>query len=206
MKLIMESWRGYLNETPQLLDPPLVDDPREIKTIGQLHDYFMSKQPGKLKKLAAQYGGVTAKVLGIATGAAVGAATGGAGVVAGAAGGAIAEQVIEKLLMAAVSVFANIEDGSYPDDTAASYFDLDDNLTMFLRDLETKGKEITKPSLPELEVFEEMKKRITAAITQGSHPTQTLQSLLQDITSKAVLNKRMKGGEHSGKVAVQSVG
>jgi len=77
---------------------------------------------------------------------------------------------------------------------------------MFLRDLETKGKEITKPSLPELEVFEEMKKRITAAITQGSHPTQTLQSLLQDITSKAVLNKRMKGGEHSGKVAVQSVG
>jgi len=206
MKLILENWREYLNEAPQLLDPPLVADPKEIKTIGQLHDYFMSKEPGKLKKLAAQYGGVTAKVLGLATGAVVGAATGGAGAVAGAAGGVIAEQVIEKLLMAAVTVFANIEDGTYPDGTAASYFDLDDHLTMFLRDLETKGKEITKPSLPELEVFKDMKKRITTAITQGSPPTQTLQSLLQDITSKAVLNKRMKGGEHSGKVAVQSVG
>jgi len=118
----------------------------------------------------------------------------------------IAEQVIEKLLMAAVTVFANIEDGTYPDGTAASYFDLDDHLTMFLRDLETKGKEITKPSLPELEVFKDMKKRITTAITQGSPPTQTLQSLLQQITSQAVLNKRMKDGEHSGKVVVQPVG
>ena len=54
MKLILENWREYLNEAPQLLDPPLVDDPREIKTIGQLHDYFMSKEPGKLKKLAVK--------------------------------------------------------------------------------------------------------------------------------------------------------
>lgn len=204
MKLLLENWRVYLNEAPQLLDPPL-QDPTDIKTIGQLHDYFMSKEPGKLKKLAAQYGGVTAKVLGVAAAAVAGVATGGAGIVAGAAGGAIAEQVIEKLLMAAVSAFANIEDGTYQEGTAASYFDLDDNLTIFLRDLETKGKEITKPSLPELEAFEEMKKRITTAIKEAADPKTTLQSLLQSITSQAVLDKRMKDGEHSGKVTVQSV-
>jgi hypothetical protein len=139
MKLIMESWRGYLNEAQQLLDPPLQDDPKNIKTIGQLHDYFMSKEPGKLKQTAMKYGGITAKIFGITAGATVGAATGGAGIVAGAAAGAIAEQVIESLLLAAVTAFANIEDGTYQEGTAASYFDLDDNLTMFLRDLETKG-------------------------------------------------------------------
>ena len=205
MKLIMESWRGYLNEAPQLLDPPLQDDPTDIETIGQLHDYFMSKEPGKLKTLAAQYGGVTAKVLGVVAGAVAGVATGGAGALAGAAGGAIAEQVIEKLLMAAVTAFANIEDGTYQEGTAASYFDLDDNLTIFLRDLETKGKEIAKPSEPELQVYKEMKARIVEAIKEATDPKTTLQSLLQNITSQAVLDKRMKDGEHSGKVTVQSV-
>jgi|TARA_R110002111_G_scaffold258571_1_gene327804 hypothetical protein len=201
----MESWRGYLNEAQQLLDPPLQDDPKNIKTIGQLHDYFMSKEPGKLKQTAMKYGGITAKIFGITAGATVGAATGGAGIVAGAAAGAIAEQVIESLLLAAVTAFANIEDGTYQEGTAASYFDLDDNLTMFLRDLETKGKEIAKPAEPELQVYKEMKARIVEAIKEATDPKTTLEDLLQDITSQAVLNKRMKDGEHSGKVAVQSV-
>lgn len=202
MKDLMESWRGYLNEAPQLLDPPLSDDPKNIETIGQLHDYYMSKEPGLLKQLAKKYGGISARVLGFGAGLAAGGVTSGA---ASATLGVIAEKIIENLLMSAVITFANIEDGSYKAGSVSSYFDLDDNLTMFLRDLQTQGKEITKPSKPELEAYKEIQERIQDAITSEADPKTKISDLLKDLTAQAILDDRIRTGEYSGKVDVQTI-
>ena len=201
----MESWRGYLNEAPQLLDPPLMDDPKNIETIGQLHDYYMSKEPSLLKKLANKYGGISARVLGLGAGLAAGGLNPAAGAAASAAAGTIAEAIVENLLMSAVITFANIEDGSYAAGSISSYFDLDDNLTMFLRDLQTQGKEITKPSKPELEAYKEIQQIIKNAITSGADPKVKISDLLQDLTTQAILDDRIRTGEYSGKVDVQTM-
>ena len=200
MKLIMERWDTYL----------LRENPAAIRTIGELHGYFAEKEPGKLKKLAAKYGGITAKVLGLGAGVGLDVATGGgsagAGSAAGAAGGQlIAEKVVEALLTAAVTSFANIEDGSYPEGTAASYFDLEDHLTLFMRHLETKGADVVKPSVPELQVFEKMKERIEDAIQSGIDPNTTIADLLGQVTSQAVMDQELQTGEHSGKVKIEPV-
>jgi len=192
----MERWDAYL----------LRENPAAIRTIGQLHGYFAEKEPGKLKKLAAKYGGITAKVLGVSAGAAISAPIGGVGGAAvGAGAGVIAEQVVEALLTAAVMAFANIEDGSYPEGTAASYFDLEDNLTMFMRHLQTKGADVVKPSAPEVQIFEKMKTIIEDAVEQGIPPDTQLSTLLGNITSQALLDQELKTGEHSGKVKVEPV-
>ena len=192
----MERWDAYL----------LRENPAAIRTIGQLHGYFAEKEPGKLKKLATKYGGITAKVLGVSAGAAISAPIGGVGGAAvGAGAGVIAEQVVEALLTAAVMAFANIEDGSYPEGTAASYFDLEDNLTMFMRHLQTKGADVVKPSAPEVQIFEKMKTIIEDAVEQGIPPDTQLSTLLGNITSQALLDQELKTGEHSGKVKVEPV-
>lgn len=204
MKLIMERWDAYL----------LKEDPANIRTIGELHGYFAEKEPGKLKKLAAKYGGITAKVLGMGAGAAIDVATGGAsggsgtkigGAIGAAAGSQISEKVVEALLVAAVTSFANIEDGSYPTGTAASYFDLEDHLTMFMRHLQTQGADIVKPSVPEIEVFKKMKERIENEVRSGIDPDTTIAALLGDVTSQVVMDQELKSGEHSGKVKVEPV-
>lgn len=204
MKPIMENWRGYLNEAPQLLDPPLMDDPKDIETIGQLHDYYMSKEPGKLKQLANKYGGITARVFGFVAGTAAGGAVGGA--VAAEVTGTIAEAIVENVLMAAVKTFANIEDGARIAGSVASYFDLDDHLTMFLRHLETQGKDVVKPSKPELEAYKEIQERIKDAIKQGSDPKTKISDLLGNLTTQAILDNRIRTGDYSGKVDVKSLG
>ena len=214
MKDLMENWRGYLNEGPKLLDPPLKNDPKSIETIGQLHDYYMSKEPGQMKKLGAKYGrtiakglaGLTVAAASTGVGAPVAGATGVAGAIASAGADAIAEKVIEELLMAAVVTFANVEDGSYKAGSIASYFDLDDHLTMFLRDLETQGKQITKPSKPELEAYGEIRKKVQDAITSGASPKTKISDLLKDLTAQAILDDRIKTGEYSGKVDVRTIG
>ena len=187
----MESWSGYLNENAA-----------QITTIGELHKYFQEKDPGTLKKMALKYGGYTAKILGIAGGVAASAGTAGASIGVGVAAGTIAEQVVEQLLMASIMAFANLEDGTYPEGTAASYFDLNDHLTLFMRDVETRGKDINKPSVPEQEVFKIMKKKIEDAIKADIDPNTPLRDLLQNITSQAVLDNRLASGEHSGKITM----
>ena len=107
--------------------------------------------------------------------------------------------------MSAVSVFANIEDGSRQAGSVASYFDLDDHLTIFLRDLETKGKEFDKPSKPELEAYEVMQKKIKDLIASDVDPKAKISDILKDLTTQAVLDQRIKTGEYSGKVAVQTI-
>ena len=197
MKLIMENWDGFLSENKSA---------GQIMTIGELVEYFKQQDPSNLKKFAMKYGGYVAKVMGVATGVAAGAATGGLGAGAGVAAGVVAEQVVEQMLQASIMAFANIEDGTYPAGSAASFFDLDDNLQLFVRDLETKGADITKPAKPEMEVFTIMKQKIDDAVKGGVPPETRIADLLQDITADAVMKARLKAGEHSGKVKIEPLG
>ena len=207
MKVIMERWSGYTKQ--QLYENT---DLRTITTIGQLKNYFAQYEPSKIQQIAARYGRSIAKIF---TGAAaIGAAaatagTGGAATPLAAAGVAgasmLAESAVENLLLAALVAFSDIEDGSYKEGTAASYFDLNDHLQIFLRDIETKGKSVTKFSVPEREVFEIMKKKINDAVTGGVPESTLISDLLQNVTSQSVLELRLKNGEYSGKVKLEPV-
>ena len=202
MKTLIENWNTFLVNEIKITKKK----PQEIVTVGELVEYFKEKDPNTLQKLAARYGGYVAKIMGVSVGAAAGAATGGAGIVAGTATGAVAEKIVEQMLQASIMAFADIEDGSYQPGSAASYFDLDDNLQIFIRDLETKGGDITKPSKPEMEVFKIMKKKIEDAVQGGVSPTTKISDLLQDITAQSILNARIQSGEHSGKVKIEPLG
>ena len=122
MKLIMETWSGFITELELAKKTP-----QEIMTIGELVQYFKEKDPSTLKKFAARYGGYVAKLMGVGLGAATGAATAGASVAAGTAAGVVAEQVVEQMLQASIMAFADIEDGTYQPGSSASYFELNDN-------------------------------------------------------------------------------
>lgn len=202
MKTLIKNWNTFLVNEIKITKKK----PQEIVTVGELVEYFKEKDPNTLQKLAARYGGYVAKIMGVSVGAAAGAATGGAGIVAGTATGAVAEKIVEQMLQASIMAFADIEDGSYQPGSAASYFDLDDNLQIFIRDLETKGGDITKPSKPEMEVFKIMKKKIEDAVQGGVSPTTKISDLLQDITAQSILNARIQSGEHSGKVKIEPLG
>ena len=107
------------------------------------------------------------------------------------------------MLMASIMAFANLEDGTYPEGSAASYFDLEDNLTLFLRDIESQGKDFTKPTQPEMEVFTIMKKKIQAAVKGKVDPSTTIADLLKDVTSQAVMDSHLKSGQFAGRVKVE---
>jgi hypothetical protein len=193
----MENWRGYLNE-----------DPTQITTIGQLHDYFKSIEPGKLKRIAGKYGGIVAKHIGGTVAGVAGTAIAGigGGLVAGKAASMLAEKAVESLLSAAIVAFANIQDGTYPEGSAAHYFDLDDNLTLFMRELEQKKAGSEKPSTPELEVYQHMIKKVEEKISGGISRDKTIAEVLQDITSKSTMDQKLQSGELGGKVKIIPVG
>jgi hypothetical protein len=201
MKLIMENWDSFVNELTIAKKRP-----EDITTVGELLEYFKEKDPGTLKKYAAQYGGYVAKLMGIGVGAATGIATAGAGMAAGVAAGVVAEKVVQQMLQASIMAFADIEDGSYQPGSAASYFDLNDHLQIFMRDLETKGGNITRPSKPEMEVFSIMKKKIEDAVTGDIDPSTKISQLLRDITAQSIMDDRVQAGEHSGKVKIEPLG
>jgi len=195
MKLIIENWDSYLSEISIEKKGSA-----SITTIGDLHKYFEEKDPSTLQTLAAKWGGLTAKVLGVA----VGTATGGVGgAIGGAIAGEVAEKVVEQMLLASIMAFANLEDGSYPEGSAASYFDLEDNLTLFLRDIESRGSDFVKPTKAEMEVFTIMRSKIEDAIQGDMPPSTTIAQLLGDITSQSVMDAHLKSGEFAGKVKVK---
>ena len=157
-KLIVENWRKFLlNET---MPPPPGSE--NITTIGELMKYFKDADKQTLRRLFAKYGKVGAQILGtvgtaLATsgfGAGAGAATG----VAAVASGALAQKAVEAVLVAGALAFADVEDGTYQDGDAISYFDLDDKIQTFLRDVEhgIKGSEAGKVSRMEKEVIDKM--------------------------------------------------
>jgi hypothetical protein len=143
MKLIMENWRGYLNEAPQA-DP----------TVGEFLETWGKQSPKSAKKIF----GKLAKVLvgvgtGLATGAAAGTASGGAaaglGIAAGAASGKVAEQAVGQLFdwiagkggdeMA--KFLAMMADQQVPDDQRkglAIYYDIDDPYEKLLQGMDSE--------------------------------------------------------------------
>jgi hypothetical protein len=203
MKIIIERWDRYVKEDTGDDDDDTGEplDPGSITTVHQLHNYFLKRDPSTLQVLGAKYGGLTAKVLGIGAGAVTGGA---GGLVAAAATSYIAGEVVEQMLMASIMAFANIEDGTYPGGTAATYFDLEDNLTLFLRDVESLGKDFTKPTKTEMEVFTIMKNKIKDAVQGNISASTTIATLLGDVTSQSVMDAHLKSGELAGKVKVQA--
>lgn len=193
MKLIMENWNGFLNEQAS---------PGSIQTIGQLYDFFQSQEPGRLKKSLVKYGPALGKILGAGASVALGMVDGGAaGGIAKLAGDKLAEKAVEATLSAAVLAFANIEDGTYPEGSVASYFDLDDNLTLFMRELEQKKPGSDKPSMPELEVFQIMVQKVKDAVQGGVDRNARIEDILS-ATSKQVMDALLKRGDFGGKVVV----
>tara|TARA_R100000278_G_C5474816_1_gene165891 strand:+ start:2248 stop:2859 length:612 start_codon:yes stop_codon:yes gene_type:complete len=202
MKTLIENWNKFVVNEIRITKKT----PQEIMTIGELVEYFKEKDPSTLKKFAAEYGGYVAKLMGVGLGAATGVATAGAGVAAGAAAGVVAEKVVEQMLQASIMAFADIEDGTYKPGSAASYFDLNDNLQIFMRDLETKGGNITRPSEPEKQVFSIMKDKIENAVNGDVDPNTKISQLLGTITAESVMDARIQSGEHSGKVKIEPLG
>ena len=202
MKTLIENWNNFVVSEISIAKKT----PQEIMTIGELVEYFKEKDPSTLEKFAARYGGYVAKIMGVGLGAAAGIATGGTSVAAGAAAGVVAEQVVEQMLQASIMAFADIEDGTYQPGSAASYFDLDDNLQIFMRDLETKGGNIAKPSEPEKQVFSIMRDKIEDAVKGDVNPNTKISELLGNITAESIMDARVQAGEHSGKVKIEPVG
>jgi hypothetical protein len=185
-QLIMENWRNFITEAP---DRPL--DPKDITTMGELQTYFKSIEPGKLKKLVGKYGKGATKILGTIAGAVAGTALGPGGSVAGGmAAGVMAQEAVEALLVSAVLAFSNVEDGTYSEDSAISYFDLDDTVVNFLRDIESKGKDLNTVSAPEKESLNLMIKYIKMK-SKNAQPSDTIASIL-DLTAQTVLDRKFK--------------
>jgi len=230
MKLIVENWRGYLNEQVRLDEKknpyypdacatnPSSLDAGNITTLGCLMSFFAHMEPSMIKKLAGKYGGAVVKALTIGTGVAIdvasGGTSGGAGTkasVAAAAGGgaieAIGGEVLEKMLMAAVIAFANIPDGSYSPGggSAASFFDIDDAITIFLRNVESKEQNILNPSVPEVEAFTQMKEIVQAAANIGNDPNWASRELsdVLSTTTQQILDANLL---QQDKVKIQSAG
>lgn len=182
----MENWRNFITEAAEA---PL--DPKDITTMGELQTYFKSLEPGKLKKLVGQYGKGATKLLGTIAGAVAGSALGpGSSVATGIAAGVMAQEVVEAFLSAAVLTFANVEDGTYPEDSVISYFDLDDTVVNFLRDIESKGKDLNTVSAPEKESLELMIKYVKMK-AKNAQPSDTIASIL-DLTAQTVLSRKFK--------------
>ena len=205
----MENWRGYLDRVPQLNertnpyldkcpDDPGALEPGNIFTIGCLMAYFAHLEPTVLQKLAGRWGGALAKITGAAAGIAVdvtgGGTTGGMATKIGTgAGVALGEAVFEKLLMTAVMAFANIPDDDYTggNGSAASFFDIDDKISTFLRQLDTKN--VMQPSGPEKEVFAQMQQTVHAAasaIPEDQWATTRLDAVIQT-TTQNLLNRNL---------------
>lgn len=196
MKLILENWTDFLNEQAS---------PGNIETIGQLYDFFRQQEPGRIKKSLAKYGPALGKILGTGASVALGMADGGAaGGVTKMAVDKLTETAVEATLSTAILAFANLEDGTYPEGSVASYFDLDDNLTLFMRELEQQKAGSEKPSLPELEVFQLMVKKVKDAVQGGVDRDTRIEDVLSD-TSKQVMDALLQRGDFGGKVKVTPV-
>jgi hypothetical protein len=106
------------------------------------------------------------------------------------AAGVMAQEAVEALLVSAVLAFSNVEDGTYAEDSAISYFDLDDTVVNFLRDIESKGKDLNTVSAPEKESLDLMIKYIKMK-AKNAQPNDTIASIL-NLTAQTVLDRKFK--------------
>ena len=191
-KLIFENWRTFIiNES--LPPPPGTEN---IETIGELVEYFKNAEPSVMKKAFAKYGKAGAKILGTA-GAALattgfGAGAGAAAGVAAVAGGALAQKLVEDILTAGALMFANVEDGTYQEGSAISFFDLDDKVQAFLRDTEHGVKDAVKGKISrmEKEAIDKMILHVRKKAKEFS-PDTKLQDAL-GITAQDIMDKQFR--------------
>ena len=91
-------------------------------------------------------------------------------------------------------MFADVEDGTYTDDSAISYFDLDDKVQTFLRDVEhgIKGSEAGKISRMEKEVIDKMIKYARSRAEYFARQPNTSLSTALQTTAKEIMSKQFK--------------
>lgn len=188
-KLIVENWRNFINE-----NTPAPPGSEEIETIGDLMEFFRETPTDVLKKAFAKYGKAGAKILGT-VGAALattglGAGAGAAAGVAAVAGGALAQKAVEDILVAGALIFANVEDGTYDAGSVISFFDLDDKVQTFLRDVESKGKDFLKPSTMEKEAIDKMIKHVKEKAAEWPADTKLNRAL--EKTTEMIMNAQFK--------------
>ncbi len=123
-------------------------------------------------------------------GAGAGAATG----VAAVAGSALAQKAVEDILTAGALMFADVEDGTYTEDSAISYFDLDDKVQAFLRDTEhgIKGAAAGNVSRMEKEVIDKMILHARSRAKEFTNDTGALLSTALQTTAKEIMKKQFK--------------
>lgn len=186
-KLIVENWRSFLNENNP--PPPGSED---ITTIGELHDFLKEMEPSKVKKIFSKYGKAGVAILGTLGSAFVMSGVGaGAGAVA-IAGSALAGKAVEDILVAGALMFANVEDGTYEEGSVISFFDLDDKVQTFLRDVEhgIKGSQAGKTSTMEKEAIDKMIKHVKEKAATFDSDTPLNQAL--NTTTEMIMNKQFK--------------
>ena len=153
---------------------------------------------------------MVSKIVGASAAGLVTIMTGGASLGAGKAAekltkNILAEKTVEAVLSAAVLALSDVEDGTYADDSVTSYFDLDDNLSLFMRELEQKKAGSDQPSKPELEALQSMVSRIKQIVQGGVDRDKSVASILQGVTTAAILDAKLKRGDYSGKVNLTPV-
>jgi hypothetical protein len=186
-KLIVENWRNFINENNP--PPPGSED---IETLGELYDYLQKMEPSKVKKIFAKYGKTGIKLLGT-IGSAFALTGVGFGVGAAAvAGSALAGKAVEDMLVASALMFANVEDGTYEPGSIISFFDLDDKVQDFLRDVEhgIKGSQAGKVSTMEKEAIDKMIKHVKEKA--ASFPADTPLSQALSTTTELIMNKQFR--------------
>jgi len=75
-----------------------------------------------------------------------------------------------------------------------------------MRELEQKKAGSSKPSKPELEVFDFMVNRVKEKIQRGIPRDASIEEVLQDVTSRAVMDRKLASGELGGKIKITPIG
>jgi len=162
MKLIMENWDRFVIQEQTL-------EPATIFKVGDLLEYIKGiEAKGQMQKVFGKFAKPVAVTLGALAGMTV------ANPVGGAAVGLGAEQItgaaLAKLLGASVVAFSNLDDSTpHPPGSAAFYFDMNDQMQLFFRHLETKGKDLKNPSEAEKIVLDQMIKKIKDGLDTDSY-------------------------------------
>lgn len=212
MKIILERWKCFsenketLNEAPKDSMCPQSDTPQEpgdVSTIGELYNFILAKEPGRLKRFIAKASKATTKAAGVGAGVATTVATGGAD--AGAATGVgtivaneLASEVVQLLLTNAAVYFANMPDTEVDEGSVAWYFDHDDQIQMFLRGQEQGKVASNKMSKIEKQVFKEMSAYVKSVVNASTDCESTVAFILGDITARAKMNAALADGEVGG--------
>ena len=205
-KLIVENWRKYIKSITENEEDEGWQDLDRIFTVGELVQWFRAHETNQT--LSNMFSGRVAKWAAKAGSVAVGIGTalvsapldmGASGVAAASATQSTIEDSIEKFLISAIYSLAMMPDtsSSYPEGSAAKFFDLNDTVQMFLRSTEHGGN-VNDPSTIEIDSIKKFRDYVQEQIKSlniGSDQDQSWKDVkLADIiegSAQEVLDKNL---------------